>query len=545
MFYISTGVASGYKIQRSNIVFLLLVLVMTLQTGCNSGGGVVATTQSASNAANVSSFANGGTVNSPPALPVNNYTNPSLDASLRQLITINRLSGDPSTGRNLPSINSPKAQLGMKLFYSKALGGGMDTACVSCHHPMLGGGDGLSLSVGADALIPDMLGPGREHSSTGMMYDGTFPVPRNAQTTFNAGMWDWHMFHDGRIESINKSDLLNGAGDIRTPDTLHGITDPYAGNNLPAAQARFPVSAPAEMRGFYFESGGDNQAVRNHIERRFQGTIVPTELPLNNWLPEFRKCFNDPYSTATTLITFDHMMDAIGEYERSQVFVDTPWRRFVQGDNSAISQQAKEGAVLFYTPVDQGGANCFACHSGDFFTDEQFHVVGMPQVGRGKGDFNGLNGSGDFGRFRETSNPDEKFAFRTPTLLNVEVTGPWGHAGSYTTLEAAVRHYISPQAALDSYHFLQLSPMVTVADLLINTQQALDQLTQLRANGNSLLVDAPLGDAQIAALLAFLTTLTDPCVKDRTCLAPWIPDHTVADPDGLRLNGIDRNGQLL
>ena len=47
-----------------------------------------------------------------------------------------------------------------------------------------------------------------------------------------------------------------------------------------------------------------------------------------------------------------------------------------------------------------GGADCASCHSGDFFTDEAFHNIGMPQMGRGKGD--GAGKEEDFGRFRET-----------------------------------------------------------------------------------------------------------------------------------------------
>jgi cytochrome c peroxidase len=50
-----------------------------------------------------------------------------------------------------------------------------------------------------------------------------------------------------------------------------------------------------------------------------------------------------------------------------------------------------------------------------------------------------------------------------------------------------------------------------------------------------------LSDEQIGHIIEFLKTLTDPCVQDRACLAPWIPDATVADPDGLRLNAVDAN----
>jgi cytochrome c peroxidase len=51
-------------------------------------------------------------------------------------------------------------------------------------------------------------------------------------------------------------------------------------------------------------------------------------------------------------------------------------------------------------------------------------------------------------------------------------------------------------------------------------------------------------DAQIDDLVAFLKTLTDPCVKDRSCMGQWIPAD-VAGPDGLQLNAEDQSANLL
>ena len=97
----------------------------------------------------------------------------SLDTQLSILIQNHNLTGDPSTGRDIPSVDSPQAQLGMKLFYSKALSLEYNSACVSCHHPLLGGGDDLSLPIGTEAVDPDLLGPGRVHGDTGdSFYDG-------------------------------------------------------------------------------------------------------------------------------------------------------------------------------------------------------------------------------------------------------------------------------------------------------------------------------------------------------------------------------------
>ena len=71
----------------------------------------------------------------------------TIDADIRSIIITKNMPGDPSTGRILPDIKEPKAQLGMKLFFTKSLGGDFDSACVTCHHPVLGGGDDLALAI--------------------------------------------------------------------------------------------------------------------------------------------------------------------------------------------------------------------------------------------------------------------------------------------------------------------------------------------------------------------------------------------------------------
>jgi cytochrome c peroxidase len=75
---------------------------------------------------------------------------------------------------------------------------------------------------------------------------------------------------------------------------------------------------------------------------------------------------------------------------------------------------------MFFSSIEDGGANCLSCHSGDFFTDEQYHVLASPQIGRGKGNDNGTLTNDDFGRARETKDDADRYKFRTPTLLNVE-----------------------------------------------------------------------------------------------------------------------------
>jgi len=167
----------------------------------------------------------------------------------------------------------------------------------------------------------------------------------------------------------------------------------------------------------------------------------------------------------------------------------------------------------------------------------------MAQIGRGKGD--GEYGTEDFGRFRETRDEKDKYAFRTPSLLNVTATGPWGHAGASATLEQAIRTHLDPQIALNNYDFSQLAPNIQAFDMQANTQNAVDKLVANRADGIASIENISLTDTEIAELLAFLEVLTDPCVEDRACLSKWIPDASDTNPDSLRINAIDGDGNYL
>ena len=455
------------------------------------------------------------------------------------------LKADPAEGRVVPSIDDALPQLGKLLFFSKALGGEMDSACVTCHHPFLGGGDGLALPIGVGADVPDLLGPGRVPSSAAADFDGGPNVPRNAPTTFNLLLWDKTLFHDGRIESLSGAAGMSGAdgSGIRTPDSLPGIADPGALRDLAHAQARFPVTSAAEMRGFTY-APGSNDDLRNALAGRLgQYGASGNELPGNGWLALFQSAFNSTAS-ADALVTYDSIATAIAAYEASQTFVDTPWRRWVDGDASALTDAEKRGALVFFRAPAAGGAGCAGCHSGAFFTDEAFHVVAFPQIGRGKG--NGPTGDGDFGRFRETSVEADRFAFRTPSLLNVAVTGPWGHAGTFDTLEDVVRHHLDPQSSLANFDYDRYSAAgISVANARANSAAALDQLDTLRASGASMLPEVSLSDVAVSDLVQFLHALTDPCVTDRACLSQWIPSDTDPDPDGLRLNALGADGNPL
>ena len=475
------------------------------------------------------------------------------DNLLRPLLAAAGQTGDARLGRRIPSIDEPLPQLGKLLFFSKALSGNLDTACASCHHPALAGADGLSLSIGTGAANPNALGAGRA------LVAGGFSTPRNTNTFFNVVLWDSFLFWDGRIESVGKLRFSNGANSgIRTPDTAVGTSDPAAGPNLPAAQARFPIVAPTEMKGGGTFPGMNDNAVRAHLAARIgdYGTGAGT-LAASQWLQRFRTGFASPNGTAQQLITIENITLAIAEYQRSATFVDTPWARYVRGENGAISEDAKRGALIFFRPVEAGGANCTLCHKGDTFSDERFRAVGFPQIGPGQND--GGNAGDDFGRGRQTSRPDDRYLYRTPSLLNVELTAPYGHAGAYGDLGTVLDHYVTTDQTVNDFLANQrwcslpqfravANCAASAADVERNTRAALDRMRVSRAEApnDSMPVLNPilLGQAGRGQLLEFLQALTDPCLKDRSCFGRWIPSPSEA-PDGHQLNAVNASGSPL
>ena len=487
----------------------------------------------------------------------------NIDQHLRCLIDRHKLTGDPRIGRNLPNIHDSKlAQLGRMLFFTTDLGGNNDTACVSCHHPALGGGDRLSLSIGAEAADPRLLGPGRKlradstfniRDENGNIIDPGPTEPRNAPTTFNIGLLDRGLFWDNRIESPARPALQNGAGGCPimtpdgstgiTPDNMISVTGGVNAANLPAAQVQFPVTSPVEMKGKEFEDIANHDGVFNSNSRNAARASLVNRMkstPPENGTPSWASLFQE--AGLQEDFTFTDIGNAIGEYERSQVFVDNPWKRYVENELDALTTEAKRGAILFLTPHDEKvstqrtGAGCVGCHTGDNFTDEKFHVIATPQIGRGGSRDEGTGDKNDIGRFFLPRVQDEgaKFAFRTSPLLNIEVTAPYGHAGSYTTLEGIIRHYGNPAKAVREYDYSQLEDIPTpqTARMRENTQPALDVLSQLvRPAGTP--EDFEFTDDEVAQLKAFLVSLTDPHVKDHAYLSQWIPDERSSFPGKL------------
>ena len=127
-------------------------------------------------------------------------------------------------------------------------------------------------------------------------------------------------------------------------------------------------------------------------------------------------------------LTATNVARSIACYERTIVAGNSPYDRYVAGDETAMSEAAQRGMKLFF---DKQKSKCSVCHEAPTFTALFYHNlgVGMEQA------------SPDLGRFEVTKLESNKGKFKVPTVRDVKDTAPYMHDGSLATLEEVVELY--------------------------------------------------------------------------------------------------------
>lgn len=133
----------------------------------------------------------------------------------------------------------------------------------------------------------------------------------------------------------------------------------------------------------------------------------------------YRTMFAAAFPESRGEITFAAVSKAIAAFERTLISWDAPYDRYARGDRRALGDTAQRGEALFRQ------AGCSSCHAGPNLTDGRYHVVSDV-----RGDDRGL--------IEKTGVAADHGAFRTPSLRNVELTGPYLHDGSAKTLRVAI-----------------------------------------------------------------------------------------------------------
>ena len=389
-----------------------------------------------------------------------------------------------------------KFELGRMLFFDKILSGNRNISCATCHNPLLFTGDAISLPIGEG---------GKGLGSTRNAGKVKVRVPRNSPAVFNLGGPEFtSLFHDGRVE-INEK-FPSG---IKTPmgmDLPDGLTGTLA------AQALFPLLSDSEMAGDKGENSvGDAVAEGQNIKA--WNLLIKRLRNIPEYVERFQNAYSDEVTDAKD-INIVQVANTLAIFQ-SQAFstLNSPYDQYSYGDQEIISESAKRGGELF-----KGKAKCITCHSGQLQTDYKFHAIAMPPIGPGKGD--GEKGYDDFGREQVTGDILDRYKFRTPSLRNVAVTGPWGHNGAYGNLRDVVVHHIYPEKMLKNYT-IEKAYLPTRADLDQQDIGALKDKNLLDAILNaSELPKVNLSDKEIDDVVNFLHCLTDLSVYDLHRIIP-------------------------
>ena len=400
-----------------------------------------------------------------------------LDAELRLLLFQNDVR---PLNANL-NLDANKVTLGRLLFHDKELSGNRDISCATCHPASIGTTDRLALSIGTGGTG---FGPNRQ------LGVGRTRVPRNAPDLFNRAFTET-MFWDGRVSG----------------SAVTGFSTP-AGTQLPAgldsalaAQAMFPVLIRTEMRG----NLGDRDVfgASNELAAIADGNMTATWSAIMNRLmaiPEYQSLFARAYpGVSSQSLGFQHAANAIAEYQKDAfTSLNSPFDRYLSGQDDALSLEQKEGALIFY-----GIGKCASCHSGALLTDDSFHNIAVPQLGPGTSP-SGL----DFGRSAVTGLLQDQFAFKTPSLRNVSLTAPYMHNGAITSLVDAVAHYHLIEQSLLNYDPSQLEP--ALRSTVKTDSETLNQILATLADEAK---NLPL-EGRAQSITNFLGALTDPATAN-------------------------------
>ncbi|QSQ22163.1 di-heme enzyme [Pyxidicoccus parkwayensis] len=241
---------------------------------------------------------------------------------------------------------------------------------------------------------------------------------------------------------------------------------------------------------------------------------VPTELGLAPRLDEvlgrlkedarYTELFHAAFPKDAEPVNKDAIVKALASFQRTLLSGSSPYDRYLQGDNTAMSQQAKRGMELFFGER----AECYHCHSGPHLTnsfrskdtklqERQFFNTGLYNV-----DGHGAYPPDNPGLFEFTRKDSDQGRFRVPPLRNVALTAPYMHDGSIPTLEAVIDHYTSGGRNVTEGPF--------VGDGRANP------------NKDPLVRPFALSESERADLVAFLESLTDTAfTEDARFSNPW------------------------
>jgi cytochrome c peroxidase len=366
---------------------------------------------------------------------------PDLEEDMTEIAKLAPLTPPLTDSTNIYSDSDGAAALGQRLFFEKsyaaaltvgddgmngspgAVGEKGKLACASCHDPNAW-------------FIDTRTKP--NNVSLGVAY-----TPRNAPSLVNAAYYKWFGW-SGKQDSL----WMQGAQGAESRDN-------FAGNRLFYTHMMYRKYKDDYNRVFPIPldpalDPAAPDAARFPPSGKPKSNPQDPDGPWEMMAPADREVVN------TIMANWGK---AIAAYERRLISLNAPLDRYASGDKSALSSKAVRGLKLFV-----GKAGCIGCHTGKHFSDDSFHVTGVPQkvglrvpdIDEGHfADVGGLlkstfNGAGAFSddaaagmkKLSEAATDEqEKGKFRTKSLRQIGATGPYMHNGSMATLAEIVAFY--------------------------------------------------------------------------------------------------------
>lgn len=286
------------------------------------------------------------------------------------------------------------------------------------------------------------------------------PIPASLDLDSRKVALGKRLFHDKRLSKDNSTSCAS----------CHGLE--LAGHDMrPVAvgirNQMGTVNSPTVFNsGFNFRQFWDGRAAT--LEDQAEGPVHnPLEMD-SNWAEVLTKLRRDRALVAefeaiwADGIAPEHIQSAIAEFERSLITPDSPFDRFLRGDDQALNEGAKAGWRLFR---DMG---CSACHQGVNLGGNLYASLGV------MGDYFADRGKpiqkSDLGRYNVTGREADKHVFKVPGLRNITKTGPYFHDGSVLTLDRAVETMARYQLGIELSH-TELSNLLAFLESLSGMYQ--------------------------------------------------------------------------
>lgn len=180
-------------------------------------------------------------------------------------------------------------------------------------------------------------------------------------------------------------------------------------------------------------------------------STILARLVASPYAAEFRRVYGTAPAEAA-------VRDAIATYERALVTVDSPFDRWLAGDDQALNAEQKRGYALFKS------YGCASCHQGANVGGNMFARFGY--YGNWFDD-RGHSTKAELGRFNVTGRTADRYVFKVPSLRLVTLTPPYFHDGSVADLREAIRLMARYQLGRDILD-ADIDPMVAFLGSLVD-----------------------------------------------------------------------------